>query len=157
MNITLNLTPELRLEQALKNAGVAKPTSVAELTVSGMFTDDDFVYFLKNMGETLHELDLRDASIEREFSFIASMLYIGMRVKLSSSENSVLANKDRTEMFFCPEGWQGDYEIPASVIKIMYGIYTNDNLIPYDIGTYAFYNCINEVNIFIARSQVTTE
>jgi hypothetical protein len=37
MNITLNLTPELRLKQALKNAGIDNPALLTKLTVAGTF------------------------------------------------------------------------------------------------------------------------
>ena len=52
-HITVALTPEQRLEQALKNAGIDNPSSVVKLTVTGTVTDDDFRYIRLNMAETL--------------------------------------------------------------------------------------------------------
>jgi len=62
--ITVTLTAELRLEQALKQAGVEDPATVTNLTVSGTLTDVDFGHIRENMRETLHELDICDASID---------------------------------------------------------------------------------------------
>jgi len=64
VNVNVCLTDEIRLEKALKEAGVKKPATVEKLTVSGMITDDDFRYIRENMAETLQELDLGDASVE---------------------------------------------------------------------------------------------
>lgn len=35
-----------------------------------------------------------------------------------TSENGVLYNKEKTELFFCPNGIKGEFEIPSSVTKI---------------------------------------
>ena len=79
MNITLNLTPELRLEQALKNAGIANPASVTKLTVNGTLTEDDCKFIRFHMGETLQKLDMRNALVEnRKFSIIAFTLCSGL-------------------------------------------------------------------------------
>jgi hypothetical protein len=61
--ITVTLTPELRLEQALKDAGVKDPATVTGLTLAGSPTDDDFKYIRKKMRKTLQELDMNNASI----------------------------------------------------------------------------------------------
>ena len=63
MNISVTLTPEFRLAQALKQAGVEDPTTVAELTVTGTLMYDDFRHIREYMRETLHILDMRNASI----------------------------------------------------------------------------------------------
>jgi len=65
IEISVNLSPELRLEQALKQAGIEDPATVSKLTVSGMLKNDDFKYMKKNMSETLQELDMGDASFYR--------------------------------------------------------------------------------------------
>jgi len=62
--ITVTLSSEHRLEQALKQAGVEDPATVTHLIVAGMLTDVDFGYIRENMSETLHELDICNASIE---------------------------------------------------------------------------------------------
>ena len=64
MNISVTLTPELRLGQALKQAGVKDPTTVSRLTVAGTLTTYDFKYIRKKMAETLQELDMGDALVK---------------------------------------------------------------------------------------------
>jgi len=59
--LTVTLTPEFQLEQALKQED---PALVRKLTVAGMLTKDDFRYIRNNMAETLQELDMSNASIE---------------------------------------------------------------------------------------------
>ena len=67
-NITVNLTPEIRLEQALKEAGVENPASIISLTITGTMKKKDFSYIKKNMSKTLKELDMGDASVgKKEF------------------------------------------------------------------------------------------
>jgi len=58
MNISVTLSPELRLEQALKQAGVEDLAAVTKLSISGTITGDDFRYFLNTMRDTLQELDM---------------------------------------------------------------------------------------------------
>ena len=65
-NISIELTPELRMEQALLDAGVENPALIGKLTVSGAMLNDDFIYLGEVMGETLKELDLEDAFIEED-------------------------------------------------------------------------------------------
>jgi len=62
--ITVTLTPELRLKQALKKAGVENSAKVTKLTISGSLTDFDFEYIRLFMGKTLQILDLKNASTE---------------------------------------------------------------------------------------------
>ena len=61
-NVNVCLTDEIRLEKALKEAGVENPATIVKLTVSGNFTDDDFRFIRENMAETLQVLDLGDVS-----------------------------------------------------------------------------------------------
>ena len=68
-NVTVSLTSELRLEQALKEAGVKDPAAITKLTVSGPIVDSDFEYLNINFGETLQELDMRNASFDDETGF----------------------------------------------------------------------------------------
>ena len=65
VDLAITLTPELRLEQALKDAGVENVAAVTKLTVAGTLTKDDFRYMAKNMGKTLRELDMGDAMLEK--------------------------------------------------------------------------------------------
>jgi len=67
--ISVTLTPELRLEQALKEAGVKDPTTVTKLSIAGTPTIDDFEYIRKNMCENLQVLDMSNASITKIESF----------------------------------------------------------------------------------------
>ena len=62
--VTVSLTPELRLKQALKDAGVKKPASVRKLTISGMLALEDFHYVQTRMRRTLQALSMGSASIE---------------------------------------------------------------------------------------------
>ena len=64
MKTSVTLTPELRLEQALKQAGVEKPEEVTKLAVAGTMIYPDFQYIEENMAETLQELDMSAASPE---------------------------------------------------------------------------------------------
>jgi hypothetical protein len=64
-DVTVSLTSELRLEQALGKTCVKKPASVKRLTVKGIFVKDDFHYIQTKMRRTLQELDLKYASIEK--------------------------------------------------------------------------------------------
>jgi hypothetical protein len=64
MNITVTLTPELRLEQALKEAGVENPASVTNLAIAGTMTKDEFYFISENMAKTLQKLDLGEAMLE---------------------------------------------------------------------------------------------
>jgi hypothetical protein len=63
-DVTVRLTPELRLEQALKEAGVENPETVRKLDISGEITDADFKYFYENMADTLQELDMGAALVD---------------------------------------------------------------------------------------------
>jgi len=65
-HITVTLTPELRLEQAL---GVTDLTTVTKLTILGMPVDDDFKYICKNMSITLRELDMGNAWVTKIGTF----------------------------------------------------------------------------------------
>ena len=63
-DLSLRLTSELCLEQAIKEAGIENPACVSKLTVCGLLTDDDFGYIRVNMANTLKELDMNNAVIE---------------------------------------------------------------------------------------------
>ena len=62
--VSVCLTPELRLDKALKEAGIEDPASVGKLTISGTVFIVDFYYISDYMGETLEDLDMGDASLD---------------------------------------------------------------------------------------------
>ena len=148
MNISVNLTPETGLEQALKNAGIENPASVTKLTVTGMITEDDCIYLCDTIFDGLQELDMANAAFwENKMPYpicschelvsvtIPNWLvnYYGFEFdfcyKLTSitalpenpyyvSIDGVLFNKRKTELILYPAGRQGDYVIPDSTLKI---------------------------------------
>ena len=61
--ITVTLTPELRLEQVLKEAG--NPDS--HLTILGIITFEDFQYMRENKYITFETADIKNASFEEKF------------------------------------------------------------------------------------------
>lgn len=63
--ITVNLTPEFRLDKALIEAGVEDSETVTELTVTGKITDDDIEFIREMMGKTLQVLDMSGATLSR--------------------------------------------------------------------------------------------
>jgi len=60
--VSVTLTPELRLEQALKQAGIKNPKKVTHLSISGVFTDEDDRYLKNNSGKYLLEVDYSNCS-----------------------------------------------------------------------------------------------
>ena len=56
-HVSLVLTPEIRLKQALKYAGVKDLATVIRIEIAGTFTDEDEEYMVKNFGENLQEVD----------------------------------------------------------------------------------------------------
>ena len=65
LHSSVTLTRKLRLAQALKNAGIENPAAVVRLTIAGTMTKSDFAYIRENMHETLHRLDMREASVRK--------------------------------------------------------------------------------------------
>ena len=65
IDVAVRVTEEIRLEQALKNAGIENPASVTHLVVDGAMTRDDFEYIRENMGKTLQTLDASKATMSR--------------------------------------------------------------------------------------------
>ena len=61
--ISVTLTQELRLAQALKQAGVKNPAKIKQLTIAGNLTKDDFAYIRQSMAKTLQELDISATSV----------------------------------------------------------------------------------------------
>jgi hypothetical protein len=63
-HLTVRLTPQRRLDQALLNAGIEDPTSVTKLTIAGTMTREDFKLIRKKMAKNLQELDISQATLE---------------------------------------------------------------------------------------------
>jgi hypothetical protein len=61
--ISVTLTDEICLEQALLDEGIENPAAVTKLIIAGTFTKDDFAYIRENMTETLQELDMDGTSV----------------------------------------------------------------------------------------------
>ena len=146
--VTVSLTAQKWLKQTLQEASVENPASVRNLTISGTLTASDFWYIRKNMGTTLHELDIANASdgyrlpdeafknctgltsviLPNTLKKFETGVFWGCESLISitihpdnanfSSENGVLFNKDKTELIFFPQGRKGEYVIPESVVKI---------------------------------------
>lgn len=147
-SISVTLTPELRLEQALMQAGIEKLSKVTQLSVTGTLTNDDFKYIRKKMSKTLKELDMSKASVENntigyktfsagltsviipdsitsiddfEFGRLDKLINITVCPNnlFYSSENGVFFNKDKTEILKYPHGRQEEhYDIPNLVACI---------------------------------------
>jgi hypothetical protein len=63
INIKVHLINKIRLEQALKNAGVENSASINKLIIEGKITQKDFGFIEHKMSKTLKELDMSKASI----------------------------------------------------------------------------------------------
>jgi len=63
-NLSVNLTHKLRLERALKKAGVKDPATISKLTIAGYVTDCDLRFIRFEMDRTLQELDMGKAILE---------------------------------------------------------------------------------------------
>ena len=72
-NVSVHLTPTIRIEQALEKAGIKDPGYITGLTITGTLTEDDFWFISDKMGKTLRELDFSNAEVEdkkiTEFTF----------------------------------------------------------------------------------------
>ena len=166
-HLSITLTPDLRLDQALRNAGVKTPATITKLTIYGTIAVSDFYYIAKKMRSTLQELDLGQASVENnkfpspyyvpsrlisitlpktvhKFSDNAFTNYSGLTSITAhpddpfySTEEGVLFNKDKSELLRCPEGREGAYTIPNSVARI---------------GKNAFYHCEHLDSVTIPHS-----
>jgi hypothetical protein len=114
IHISVTLTRKTRLEQALKNAGIENPAAVTRLAVAGTFTESDFAYIRENMRETLHRLDMREASVRK--NKIPDGAFNNCR-ELSA----VIMPDTTTEIGDCIFNFGNrmrSFTIPASVVKI---------------------------------------
>lgn len=64
-HLTVTLSSEINLEQALAETGIENFATVTKLTVIGPLTKIDFRYIKKKMSKTLQELDLSNATVEK--------------------------------------------------------------------------------------------
>ena len=164
-DISVTLSRETSLEQALKAAGVENPASVVKLTVAGKVYARDMQYMRENMGKTLQKLDLGDASFDRNkiynmrglsgltdiifpdtISDVYELIFALKRLTsitvraanaVFTSEDGVLFNKDKTKLLRYLVARQGQYIIPNSVTTI---------------GQWAFENCTGLTSIVIPDS-----
>jgi hypothetical protein len=67
-NVTVRLTDEISLEQALKEAGVEEPASLTKLTITGSVDKEEDVNYIWKM-KTLQELDISKARIALDIEF----------------------------------------------------------------------------------------
>ena len=135
MNITVNLTPELRLEQALKNAGIDNPASVTKLAVTGTIGNNDFEYIRANMLKTLQKLDLKGVLIENnkipDHAFYEPELRWGSHEQEGAPLTSVIIPDSVTEIgeiafYGCVN--LNSVNIPDSVVKIGHGAFADTGL-----------------------------
>ena len=152
MNISVTLTPEIRMRKALKQEGVKDTDQVTRLTIAGTITDNDFKYIRENMAKKLQILDMSGASLnnnrialyectglasvtipksvttieERAFYYctVLTDIIVHPDNPAYTSENGVLFNKDKTELIVYPAGRnEVHYDIPNSVTKIRGGAF----------------------------------
>jgi hypothetical protein len=146
--ITVNLTPEIRLDQALETeAGIDDLASVTKLTILGTLKGYDVQFIRENMSDTLQELFMSNALVDqiRHFSFagctalryitlpnsdvnIGNRSFLGCSAlksisvhpdnPLYTSEKGILYSKDKTKIIVFPQSRQGDYMIPKFLKKI---------------------------------------
>jgi len=134
-NFTLTLTPELRLEQALAEAGIEDPATVIKLTVAGTINGEDFRYIREKMGKTLQTLDMSNASIENNrIERRCFLLCTGLTAV--TIPDSVVEIGERA--FDCCYGLKS-FAIPDSVVEI---------------GKGAFYCCESLTSIVISDSVI---
>ena len=145
-DISIHLTPDLRLEQAIERAGVKTPASITKLTVTGTITISDFKYIEKTMRNTLQELDLGNALVKsskflgpsnflsglisttipvavchfRKFTNISAHTSITAHPDdpLFSTQEGVLFNKNKSKLLGYPSGRKGECTVPDSVTLI---------------------------------------
>ena len=168
IEIKTSLTPALRLEQALKEAGVEDAASVRKLVISGEITNADFRYIRENMAETLHEVDLGKSLFffYGAFDDFTSLISIAVHPDNPeyASENGVLFSKDMTILIRCPQGKQGDYVVPDSVTFIRGGAFEkcaglSSVIIPdsvIEIMDGAFYCCYGLKSVTIPQAYYGT-
>jgi hypothetical protein len=165
-NVTVVLTPELRLEQALAEAGIEDPATVIKLTVAGTLTKNDLDFITDKMRKNLKELDMSGAWVgEIDFAWTfgsCGFTSVILPDSLSIVGNSAFWGCAKLKSVIIPdsvteiEGY-AFYEcrslttvvIPASVKKIgkraFYSCYGLKSVVIPDtdiiIGVYAFEDC----------------
>jgi hypothetical protein len=131
-HITVTLSPELRIEQALKQAGVEDPATITHLTVAGVLSMGDCKYIRENMSKTLHILDMGSASMKR--CIIGKGAFQHCNGLTSVTIPASVVGIDEYAFYGCSFV---SISIPSSVKKI---------------GKCAFGNCSNLTSVYIPAS-----
>ena len=138
INISVSLTPEFGIKEALKKAGVKKPKTVKKLTISGVVSSDDLWYIHKNMAKTLQELDMGNASIEGNTINLHSFFNDDKLVALTSIIIPATV-VEIDDLAFCGLSGLTSIVIPDSVVEI---------------GEMAFEDCSSLASVTIPASVV---
>jgi len=169
LHITVELTPKLRLEQALTDAGIENPATIVKLTVNGTFTKDDSRFIWKNMRETLKELDMGNTLVKKNtnpFNFTFPDLegnYIGLTsITIPQSVTKMdgclpclksFAVHPNNPVFASEDGVLFNKD-KTKLIAYPQGAY-GDYVIPdsvTEIAPFAFYECVGLTSVFIPKS-----
>jgi predicted SprT family Zn-dependent metalloprotease len=136
-HISVTLTPELRLKQALKKASIKRTDSVRKLTITGTLTLEDFHFIQTKMRRTLQALNMGDASIGEnkipDWAFNHCTGLVSVTIPNSALEIGKCAFWECTSLV--------SVIIPDSVSKI---------------GDDAFHNCAS-IGIGVSRSIASLE
>ena len=129
------LTPEIRLAQALIDAGIENPAMLTKLTITGTLNIADCKYIRKKMNSSLQELDISKASIEE--NRIPKKAFEGCWALLSVIMPDTVTEIRKNAFGFCTG--LTSIIIPNSVTEI---------------GELAFYYCSGLTSIVIPNSVI---
>ena len=145
---TIRFSYGVKVQQALRYAGVYEPSTVKKLTVTGMMSSYDFHDILNLMGKTLIEIDLNSVTFENDahlwsfkdcphltsvtfpatinrldadlFSRWSGLTHINIHPgnPVYASKDGFLFSKDMTKFVKYPPGLKGHFTIPDTVIEI---------------------------------------
>ena len=171
LNVSVSLTTELRLEQALSEAGIENPATVIKLTVNGMLVNKDFMFIRKNMAKTLQELDLGNASVRNNkipknaFSRLPGVTIITLPDSIDSFqiwtfavfENLISINVRPDNPFFISV--DGVLFNKDKTALVLFPAGRKGNYVIPDsiskIGEYAFYSCSGLTSVNLPESVVS--
>ena len=174
-SLSVRLTPKIRLERAIKKAGVDNPANVSKLTISGSITNVDLEYIRENMAHTLQELDMGNATFARNkipsdafkgCSGLTSIIIPDSVVTIGHSAfdrctslKSVTLSNSLTDLEYCSFSGSGltSITIPESVVMIEYYAFSYCSelvavSIPAsltEIGDYVFRKCNSLTSITV--------